>query len=294
MASTLHAPTDRAAGQRRAYATAYARRRRRLLAFGRWSPLVLVDPQPARDHLARLRQFGVSLEAIIEMSGQSMSLLAALVYPAHQRWGARITRESLQRILEVKFDLDAMPAHRRIDSAGTTRRLQGLAVMGWPLSSLADVLEVSVQAVASYRTRPTSTVRTARAVRDLYDRWSLLPGPSVRTTLAAQRAGWVSPLAWDDDSIDDPRAVPHPSVGDSTGSAAALPESGVVLDEIAIDRAMHGDPVALSAIERRTAALTLARQGLNDPDIAARLRVSPRTVMRWRHATLCAADRESA
>lgn len=55
---------------------------------------------------------------------------------------------------------------------------------------------------------------------------------------------------------------------------------------------MHGDAVALSAIERRTAALTLARQGLNDPDIAARLRVSPRTVMQWRHATVSTASRE--
>lgn len=72
----------------------------------------------------------MSLEAFAEMSGQSMSLMAALVYPAHQRWGAHITLESLQRILEVEFDLDALPSHRRIDSAGTARRLQGLAVMG--------------------------------------------------------------------------------------------------------------------------------------------------------------------
>ncbi len=276
MATTVREPADRTASSRRCYAAAYARRRRKLLAYGQWTPLVLTDPGPARDHLAALRRYGLSVEAIADLSGQSTSQLAALLYPAHHRWNTKITAEAANRILAVGFDLDAVPGNRRISSAGTLRRLQALAVLGWPLSVLATDLGVTVQAVAVLRRRPTVSAATARKVRDVYDARSMSTGPSQRTTAAALRAGWLPPLAWDDQHIDDPDAIPEPT----NPTDATAP--GV--DVVAIARATTGEHLPLTPAERRQVAFTLARQGLSDPDIATRLGISARTVLRWRHA----------
>lgn len=261
--------------RRRAYETAYAARRRSLLAYGRWSPTPLLDPYEAREHVATLQRYGLSLETIASQGHVSASLLAALVYPSHQRWGARLTPATLQRLMAVRFDLATLPEHRHVNATGTTRRLQALAVLGWPLSALGAELGVSAQAIAGYRSRPTVSVATARAVRDLFERHGMTPGPSPRTTHAALRAGWVPPLAWDEDDIDDPAAAPNPD-----------PDAGTApsLDEVAIRRACAGDAVALTPAERRQAASILACQGLSDTEVAHRLGVCSRTILRWRHA----------
>ena len=50
---------------------------------------------------------------------------------------------------------------------------------------------------------------TARAVEDLYDRaWQGPRRPSTASRRRAVTAGWAPPLAWDDDTIDDPAASP--------------------------------------------------------------------------------------
>ena len=244
------------------------------MAYGQWSPLELREPDSARTHVQGLQRFGLSLEAISERACLSPSLLAALVYPGHQRWGAKITAETMYRLLAVTFDLDALPGTRHIAAAGTSRRLQALAVLGWPLSTLAAQLGVTPQAVASYRRRPTVSVETARTVRGLYDQTSMCTGPSTRSALAALRAGWVPPLAWDEDTIDDPDATPELD--------QELPSG---LDEVAIWRACMGEATDLTDAERRHAASTLAGRGLNDSEIAERLEVCSRTVLRWRHSS---------
>ena len=56
------------------------------------------------------------------------------------------------------------------------------------------------------------------------------------------------------------------------------------LDLIAVDKACSGDPVALSISERREAVRRLTAHDYSIRDIAARLHVSPRTVVRAREA----------
>lgn len=281
MASPSPRPDTEAGTDRRRYGTAYAARRRRLLAYGRWAPTPLLDPQSAREHVQALQRYGLSLETIAGQAHVSVSLLAALVYPSHHRFGARLTPATLDRLMQVGFDLDALPEHRHINATGTARRLQALAVMGWPLSALAAELGVSPQAIAGYRNRATVSVATARAVRDLYERHGMTRGPSPRTTHAALHAAWAAPLAWDEDDIDDPAA--HPA--DTTESESEKgPGAGSSLDEVAIRRACAGEAVALTPAERRKAASILACQGLSDVQAADRLGVCSRTILRWRHA----------
>jgi len=68
-----------------------------------------------------------------------------------------------------------------------------------------------------------------------------------------------------------------------TAPAAALrrPDDGV-LDEVAVERAMSGDPVQLTKPERVEAISRLATRGMSDSQIAARLHCVPETVFRWR------------
>lgn len=70
-------------------------------------------------------------------------------------------------------------------------------------------------------------------------------------------------------------AVPH--------TAAALPDDGDI-DEIAVERAMRGEPTALTPSEQREAFRRLATKGESDERIASLIGVTGRTVQRWRKA----------
>ncbi|MFC5802754.1 helix-turn-helix domain-containing protein [Streptomyces formicae] len=77
--------------------------------------------------------------------------------------------------------------------------------------------------------------------------------------------------------------------GDPTGT----PTQDV--DEIAVQRAMNGQPPSrMTPAERAAATLALHRQGLTGPQIAEQLRISRRTVQRIREAAGVAAKRDQA
>lgn len=99
----------------------------------------------------------------------------------------------------------------RLPSVGTARRLQALARLGWPPRELADRLGVASESVQQLRCtgRPTVERGTHERVAALYDELAMTPGPSVRARVYAERQGWAPPLAWDDDTIDDPAARPN-------------------------------------------------------------------------------------
>lgn len=101
------------------------------------------------------------------------------------------------------------------DVTGARRRLQGLVAIGWPPSVLASRIGMSRSTfehiVKGHVERTSSTV--VAAVCDLYEELSGTPGSSDRWRRMAADKGWVAPLAWDDDSIDDPDATPHTETG---------------------------------------------------------------------------------
>lgn len=69
--------------------------------------------------------------------------------------------------------------------------------------------------------------------------------------------------------------------GAAPAAALRRPEDGV-LDDVAIERAMGGDPVQLTATERAEAVRRLAARGVSDAEIASALHCDPQTVLRWR------------
>ncbi len=116
-----------------------------------------------------------------------------------------------------------------IDGTGTRRRLQALVAIGWPGPAIAERIGFDQAMVMRLYHASRVNVATATAVRELYRQLSDTPGPSWRSPHRAAANGWVPPIAWDDDTIDDPEVSP------SLGSPA-----DDIVDEVAVARVHAG------------------------------------------------------
>lgn len=164
-------------------------------------------------------------------------------------------------------------ADRLVDACGVRRRLNALAAIGWSRHALAAELGCDRSNVQKIIRSARSTPETAAAVRALYDRLSMIPGPHPAAAAVARRRGWPPPLAWDDDELDDPKGRPN---------LGRAPRNGPAPDEVAVQRAMRGDPVALHPVERSAAVHRLTAAGHSAAEIAARLGTTKRSVTRHR------------
>lgn len=149
-----------------------------------------------------------------------------------------------------------------VDATGTRRRIQALAWLGWSLARLSARLGGDESHARKILGSSWVTAATERAVRELYDElWDQAPpedGPYDRRAASrarnyARARGWVPPLAWDDDEIDDPAG--RPADGWQRGERRGW---GVLAEE----------------------AAELAGQGDHPEMIAARLAASVKTVER--------------
>ncbi|MGQ3384502.1 hypothetical protein [Glutamicibacter sp. TV12E] len=179
-----------------------------------------VDAQPVREHVLYLKEHGVSYKALAKASGVSSSAITAMLFGRAERGHApysRVTRETAVKILAVNPTMDNMSAGRPIDATGTHRRLQALVAIGYSIASLGDRLDITSSNMTSLMHRDRVVVSTARKVRSLYSElWDKPNAASEwRQLSAANRArnfatihGWLPPMAWDDDQIDDPDHQP--------------------------------------------------------------------------------------
>lgn len=162
-----------------------------------------------------------------------------------------------------------------IDPTGTRRRLHALVRMGWTFEHLAARLGVTGAAVRGWTYNTLVRRDTAARVAAVYDELWGQRGPSVKTAERAKTKGWLPPLAWDDETIDDPAARP-------SGTEKKRPAP--MFDEIAVQRAMRGSDVRLRPAERTDAVRRLTEMGLSSGEIADRLSVPKRSVTRYRAA----------
>jgi hypothetical protein len=88
----------------------------------------------------------------------------------------------------------------------------------------------------------------------------------------AKSNGWVPPLAWDDDTIDNPDAIPQVDV----------PVELDRLDWAVVDAAVLGDRPAMSPVERAEAITRLNARNWSAPRIAEWVGCNPKTVDRVR------------
>lgn len=247
--------------------------RRRGSGAARPASTPLRDADQARRHLQDLRDWGLSVECLAEMSGLSCTTIDRLLDRrpcTHQR---RITAAVEEIVLALVADLDAVPPTRCVPAFPTARRLQALTCLGWSLTALARRLDTVERVVVGLRAEasPQVTARTARKVRDLYDELSMTAGPSARAAREATARGWLPPLAWDDIDERDGQ-LPVTEVQDQP-------------DEAAVYRVMNGglrQPARI--VDRVEAIRRLTSQGASDAQAAEALGVTVRTVQRDRAA----------
>lgn len=256
------------------------RRRRLLIAQGRWNPTEHRNPEPAREHLNSLRDtYGVSCDALSDLSGIPTRTIFELLDETRpdkiRKW---VTPALEQRVLATEFDLDVLADLRRLNAIGTHRRIRALMRLGWNLERLGNQLGVTTNAVSGILAQPQVTASTARRIAYLYDELAMTPGPSTRGATLAARAGYPPPLAWDEGTIDDPAAHPHPDTDTNPDTA------GNDVDEIAIERALAGEAITLTPDEADIAARRAVERGVSDAEVAKMTGACPRTILRWRQS----------
>lgn len=218
----------------------------------------LVDSTEVRQHIERLRAAGMGSREIASRSGVARTVVERLIGWDVSRPAKRVRPVTARRILAV--DAVTLADGARIDSMGTLRRLRALVAVGWTQTEIARRMGRTVANVGRLihgRRYGNVTQETATLVARLYDDLSMTPGPSLRARRLATRYGWAPPLAWDDDTIDDPTAAPD------TGTPSRKTPKGRPIAETVEDfedtRSVHGGDVNTAAFRLGMTADALER-----------------------------------
>lgn len=167
-----------------------------------------VPSQRVTDHVRDLLAAGMTVRGIALAAHVSASTVVRFRddhYPTCQRAvAARLMRVQPQAILD-RPDRDG-----QVPKIGTVRRIQALLAIGWRHSDItAHMPGVRTgSAAALNQAGDRVSAATHRAVKAAYDDLSMRSGPSKKTRTLASRMGYAPPLAWDDETIDDPQAQP--------------------------------------------------------------------------------------
>lgn len=158
----------------------------------------------------------------------------------------------------------------KVDATGTRRRIQALAAIGWSLAAQSQRLGWKPSTAHAVSSRSWVWPQTAEKVRGLYDELSMVPGPNNRARGEAARKGWLPPLAFDDESIDDPDYVP--TLGDDTDT----------VDELAIEAVLDGHRLVLEGATAHAAVHLLTGRGFTPTQIGLMCGLAERRVYRLR------------
>lgn len=203
------------------YDPRYAKRYR--LDISRGHSRSLVDAGRVREHVARLEAQGLSRRGIAETAGVAPTAVTAIM----QRHRERVTRKVASALLAVTRE--AVLGRSRplgfVPNIGARRRIRALLAIGWTHDLISERagLPAKRSAVVLNQVGEWISRATHDSIVRAYDALSMTPGPSSLGRRRAERAGYAPPLAWDDESIDDP-AAPEPG-------HRALEHSRVDLDE---------------------------------------------------------------
>jgi hypothetical protein len=172
---------------------------------------------------------------------------------------------------DMRRKLDRLAGNPRIvDATGTHRRLRALMALGWRARDLAPRIGWHSGELDTIFRRMTVHRDTAAAIRDVYRELSDKQGPSEQTRRRAARNGWLMPIWWDDETIDDPAWTP-PTIDRSDG-----------VDEVKVARRLAGDrTVRLNQAEKAAAVQQLTAARIPPSVISVRLGVNSRYVRRY-------------
>lgn len=230
---------------------------RYLLDTGRLPRFRSVDAGRAREHINALRERKWSLRTLEAATGLSRRHVAGISSGLHKR----IRPETEAKILAVPLVMGR--SSMAVNATGARRRLRALVRIGWPLPEIASRLGSSHRYLANISCGVRDAVSSALHARiaELYEELSAVPGPSRAAMAVAARHRFAPPLAWDDDTIDDPKAKPQGvAKGKRRGKLPPLEDLLYLLDqnytpaEIALRFGVRVDSVHTALHRKRSAA----------------------------------------
>ncbi|MFI5814907.1 hypothetical protein ACIA7S_28610 [Streptomyces sp. NPDC051643] len=255
-------PAVRAANSRK------ARERHRLRCYGQWDPFR--DAEPVRQYVRKLMSTGLSVERIAAGSGVTLAVVDGLLYGSGDNPPTvKIRTENAVKIMAYRPTPDHYAPNALRDVTGSRRRLQALATLGWSRPVLAARYNIHRERLETMaeKKQKTTTVANARVVAAMYDDlWHRVPTAdevapwiATRTRNFAARMGFAGPLAWDDESIDDPKARPR----------RGRKHDPISVDMAKVIRRLEGEDIELNAWEN-TAAIEygVRTRGLAYVDVA--------------------------
>ncbi|CAM5390712.1 hypothetical protein STENM36S_06318 [Streptomyces tendae] len=151
-------------------------------------------------HIRTLTDSGRQVRDIAVESGVSERAIGYILHGQRN-----VTRPRALALLAVR-PLGEPP---RIDPTGTIRRIQALAVIGWPIAWTAEKAGYTPSYLFNIIAGRVPTIPREVAPRfaTVYRQHSNRQGPSEFARSSARRNGWHGPLAWD--NIDDPACQPE-------------------------------------------------------------------------------------
>jgi plasmid maintenance system antidote protein VapI len=181
---------------------------RKQKAYGRYTQHHR-NPDKARQHIQNLKQAGMSYNQQAKLTGLTVDTIKRIA----RNQPRTITHTTEARILQLNPG-QANPETTYINPTGTARRIQALTTQGWDQHTLARELGIphpQLTHILHYNRRVTQAL--ANQARDLYDQlWNqtppLTPASKMART-AARKNGWLPPMCWDDELLDDPDHKGH-------------------------------------------------------------------------------------
>lgn len=166
---------------------------------------IRIDAAPVRELLQEWVDQGYSQTQIGDAVGKKSGDISKLL-----RGQATIAPSVAERILRSPGPAGT-PAHARVDSTGTIRRGRALHAIGYQIYAIAEAVPMATNHLGRvlYHQPAAVSAGVAQGMAALYKQWSGRPGPSHFARHNARRRSWDGPLAWDDDTIDNPNARPE-------------------------------------------------------------------------------------
>ncbi|MFB8122064.1 hypothetical protein ACFVG1_12825 [Streptomyces bacillaris] len=239
--------------------------------------------EPVREHLERVRKAGMPARATAVRLGLPSTAFEYLLWGDQNNGpGELVRRETAEAVLAYWPTLGDFPDGARIDPTGTRRRVHALETLGFSQKFIAGRVGIQNTNFGRAMVANRVTARLARAVAAQYDLlWNKQPEDfevkrwvADRTRRLAVRQGWASPLAWDDDTIDDPAAVPQ----------VDAPQAGFTEGDDVVNRFLMGEAVVLGREARRAVICHLMEWSTETTaEIGARLEMDAEAVYQaWR------------
>ena len=180
------------------------------VARARGVPTAPVPVGPVREHVLSLRGAHVSQRAIARAAGCS----ATLVRDIERAKYSRVCRGPAARLMRLSV-ADVVASRElpkdRVPAIGAVRRVRALLALGHSHATITTAGGPGWNSgdVTRDPDRQWTFLAVHEAATRAYGALSMCPGTNGLVRARAAAAGYLPPLCWDEEDLDDPAAVPH-------------------------------------------------------------------------------------